>query len=136
MIAPIDQSADILLVEDNRGDARLAEEAFKDAQLSNTLHIVTDGKEALDFVYQRGEHTDAPRPSVIFLDWNLPKASGKEVLSEIKSDPSVGEIHVIVLLGSRAEEDIIKPNSYRPNAFIAKPVESADFVTAARSVDG
>ena len=129
------QPADILLVEDNPGDARLAEEAFKDAGLPNALHVVTDGEEALEFVYQRSEYAECPRPDVVFLDWNLPKVSGEEVLVEIKSNPNLVDIRVIALLGSHVEEDIVEPDSHQPDAFIAKPVEATDFRRAVGSMD-
>ena len=125
--------ANILLVEDNPGDVRLVEEAFKDACLANDLCVVTDGDEALEYVYQRGEYADAPRPDVVLLDWNLPRMGGDEVLAELKEDPNLGSIPVIVLTGSRAQEDVVRSYELQANAYVTKPVEPNEFIEAIRS---
>jgi two-component system response regulator len=134
MTETADRHVDILLVEDNPGDARLAKEAFRDADLGATLHAVTDGEQALAFVYRRGEFTDAPRPDVVFLDWNLPEVHGERVLSEIKGDPALGDLQVVVLLGSEAEADVILPDEVEPDSFITKPVTAENYETAVRAV--
>lgn len=131
-----DGPVDILLVEDNPGDVRLIQEAFQDAHLANTPHVVTDGAEALDFVYQRGEHESAPRPDLILLDWYLPQVSGRDVLAELKSDSTLGQIPVIVLLGSPAQEDVIKSHSSQVSAYITKPVEPDALIETVRSLEG
>lgn len=94
------EPVNILLVEDNPGDVRLTKEAFKDGKICNTIHVATDGVEALDFCYQRGEFADAPRPDLVLLDFNLPRTDGDEVLAEIKDDPELKCIPVIVLTTS------------------------------------
>lgn len=127
--------ATLLLVEDNPGDARLVEEAFKDAHLTNTLHVVSDGEAALEFVYQRGEYADATRPDLVLLDWNLPRTSGEEVLTEIKNDTDLAHIPVVVLSGSEAQEDVIQSYAGQANAFITKPVEADAFIDTVRSFE-
>ena len=130
-----DRPIDLLLVEDNPGDVRLVQEAFQDAHLVNTPHVVTDGAEALDFVYQRGEHESAPRPDLILLDWYLPQVSGGDVLAEPKSDSTLCQIPVIVMSGSQAQEDVIKSYSSQASAYITKPVEPDAFIETVRSLE-
>lgn len=127
--------ADLLLVEDNPGDVRLVEEAFADASLTNTLHVVGDGEAALDFVHRRGEHADAPRPDLVLLDWGLPKVGGEEVLTEIKDDADLANIPVVVLSGSEAQEDVVRSYSEQANAYITKPVEPDTFIETVRSLE-
>lgn len=126
---------EILLVEDNPGDIRLIREGFKDAQLTNTLHVAEDGEEALDFVHQRGEYTDAPRPDVILLDLGLPKVDGEEVLAELNEEPDLNRIPVIVLTVSEAAEDIIQSYDLNANAFLTKPVDGDEFVELVRTFE-
>lgn len=126
---------DILLVEDNPGDSRLAIEALKESKLRNSLHIVVDGMEAMDFLYKRGKHTQAPRPDLILLDLNLPKKDGREVLAEIKSDPDLKRIPVVILTISKAEEDILKTYNLHANCFITKPLDLNQFVTVVKSIE-
>ena len=99
---------EILLIEDNPGDARLTQEALNEGKIKNNLHIVYDGVEATDFLFRRNEYQDALRPDLIILDLNLPKKNGQEVLAEIKADESLKSIPVIILTISKAEEDIIR----------------------------
>ena len=99
---------EILLVEDNPGDVRLTQEAFKEGKVRNNLRVVNDGIEALAFLRQEGQYANAPRPDVILLDLNLPKKDGREVLAEIKQDPNLRRIPVVVLTTSEAEQDILK----------------------------
>lgn len=127
--------AKILLVEDNPGDARLIEEAFQDASITNSLYLVTDGADALDFVNQRNDYEDVPRPNLILLDWNLPRTSGEEVLEEIKTDPNLNHIPIIVLTGSSAQEDIITSYDNRANAYVTKPVDTDAFLQIIRSLE-
>jgi CheY-like chemotaxis protein len=101
--------ADILLVEDNPGDIRLTREAFRESQIANELHVVTDGVEALDFLHKDGEYTDAPRPDIILLDLNLPRKNGNEFLKELHEDsPDLAWIPVIILTSSKTAEDIVQ----------------------------
>ncbi len=125
--------ADILLVEDNPGDVRLTQEAFEEGGISNTLHVATDGVEALDFLHQRGDHEDAPRPDIVLLDLNLPRKNGEEVLEEINDDPDLACIPVIVLTSSRAEEDVVQSYELRANAFLTKPVDPDEFIEVVQS---
>ena len=129
------RDADILLVEDNTGDIRLVEETFHDAAISNTLHVVTEGDEALDFVTQRNEYADAPRPDIVLLDWNLPTTSGEEVLSTMKRDSSLCSIPVIVLTGSEAEQNVTTSYNEQANAFVTKPVDPDAFIEVVRSLE-
>ena len=129
------QNANLLLVEDNPGDARLIKEGLRDGHLSNTLHHVTDGAEALDFLYQRAGYEDVPRPDLVLLDWNLPRTSGEEVLEEVKTDPSLANIPIIVLTSSEAQEDIITSYENHANAYITKPVDPDDFFETVRSFE-
>lgn len=127
--------ATLLLVEDNPGDARLVKEVFKDANLANTLHVVTDGDEALDFVYRRCEYAEAPQPDVVLLDWKLPQGSGEDVLTAIKNDSDLPNIPVIVLSGSEAQEDVVQSYAAQANAFITKPVDPDTFVETLHSFE-
>jgi two-component system response regulator len=125
----------ILLVEDNPGDAELTREAFDSAKIANHLHIVDDGAEAIDFVFRRGKYADAPRPDIILLDLNLPKKDGREVLSEIKKDKDLSEIPVVVLTTSQAEEDILRAYKLHANCYIAKPVDFTQFMHVISSIE-
>ena len=126
---------DLLIVEDNKGDVRLIKEAFNEVTTDHTLHIVTNGEEALDFVYREGDHTRAPRPDLIILDLNLPILSGIEVLQQIKGDPDLTSIPVIVLTGSEAERDVIESYAYHSNACLIKPVDTKEFFSLIRSIE-
>jgi chemotaxis family two-component system response regulator Rcp1 len=126
---------DILLVEDNAGDSRLAVEALKESKLRNNLHIVVDGMEAMDFLYKRGKYPQVPRPDLILLDLNLPKKDGREVLAEIKSDPDLKRIPVVILTISKAEEDVLKTYNLHANCFITKPLDLNQFVTVVKSIE-
>jgi CheY-like chemotaxis protein len=114
---------DILLVDDSPSDVMIAREALALAKLLNPVHVVTDGDEALDFLYRRGKHTQAPRPAYILLDLNLPKRSGHEVLAIVKADENLKSIPVIVLTTSRAHTDVTKAYDSHANCYITKPVD-------------
>ncbi len=126
---------EVLLVEDNPGDARLAREAFKDGgeQSPNRLHLVTDGVEAMRFLRREDGYSDAPRPNIILLDLNLPRKDGREVLEEIKSDPELKMIPVIVMTTSRAEQDIVESYELQANAYLTKPLNFNEFTDVAES---
>ena len=126
---------EILLVEDNPGDARLVKEALKDGKVLNELHVVSDGVEALDFLRRRGRYADAVRPDLILLDLNLPKKSGHEVLAEIKDDPDLKRIPVVVLTVSKAEEDIMITYNLHGNCFITKPIDFDQFVNVVKAIE-
>jgi CheY-like chemotaxis protein len=125
---------EILLVEDNPGDARLVEEALKESKIRNTLHHVIDGEQALEFVHQQGEYRDAPVPGLILLDLNLPKVDGREVLKELKEDERLRRIPVVVLTTSSSDEDVVKMYDLYANCYITKPVDFEQFVNVVNSI--
>lgn len=127
--------ARLLLVEDNPGDVRLTREALTEGSIENTLHVVEDGHEALDFLNQRGEYEEAPRPDLILLDLNLPRVNGETVLRRIKEDPELAPLPVIVLTGSRAPEDVRSSYEHQANAYLTKPVDPDEFIRAIRSLE-
>ncbi|THA35150.1 response regulator [Streptomyces sp. A1277] len=126
---------EILLVEDDPGDELMTREAFHDNKIRNTLHVARDGEEALDFLYRRGAHAEAPRPDLILLDLNLPKYDGRQVLEQIKQDPVLSLIPVVVLTTSSAEEDILRSYKLHANAYVTKPVDLDQFIAAVRQID-
>ena len=119
---------DILLVEDNPGDVRLTKEALRDAKVLNEIYVARDGVEAMEFMYHKGSFAKAPVPDLILLDLNLPRKDGREVLAEIKKDPKLKHIPIVVLTTSKADEDIIKTYNLHANAYITKPVDLNRFV--------
>jgi CheY-like chemotaxis protein len=125
----------ILLVEDNPGDARLAKEALKEGKVKNELHIVCDGMEATDFLFNRNKFKNAPRPDLIILDLNLPKKDGREVLAEIKEDENLKRIPVVILTISKAEEDILRSYNLHANCYITKPLDLNKFLEVVRSIE-
>ncbi|NED82611.1 response regulator [Streptomyces sp. SID11233] len=129
------QPIEVLLVEDDPGDELMTREAFEDNKIRNTLHVVRDGQEALDFLYRRGAHGEAPRPDLILLDLNLPKYDGRQVLEQIKQDPELALIPVVVLTTSSAEEDILRSYKLHANAYVTKPVDLDQFIAAVRQID-
>jgi chemotaxis family two-component system response regulator Rcp1 len=126
---------EILLVEDNPGDVRLAKEALKDAKVRNNLHVVEDGVEALAFLHREGKYADAPHPDLILLDLNLPKKDGREVLAEIKADENLKRVPVVILTMSEAEEDILKTYDLHANCYITKPVDLDQFIKVVKSIE-
>jgi CheY-like chemotaxis protein len=125
---------DILLVEDNPGDARLAQEALKDSKVINTLFHVEDGEEAMKFLHKKGNYVDVPCPDLILLDLNLPKKDGREVLAEIKGHKKFKTIPVVVLTVSKAEEDILKTYDLHANCYISKPIDLDQFLEVVNSI--
>jgi CheY-like chemotaxis protein len=126
---------EILLVEDNPGDVRLTREALTANKIRNTLHVVADGVQALAFLRKQGKHANAPRPNLILLDLNLPKKDGREVLAEIKGDPDLRRIPVVVLTTSGAEEDILKAYDLNANCYVTKPVNLDSFIQVVKSIE-
>ena len=126
---------DVLLVEDDPGDALMTQEAFEHHKIRNTLHVVKDGVEALAFLRREGEFADAPRPGLILLDLNLPRKDGREVLAEVKADAELRHIPVVVLTTSDAEEDILRSYDLHANAYVTKPVDFERFVEVVRQID-
>ena len=132
---PDGQAINILLVEDNPGDVRLTVEALKEGKVHNRLHIAKDGMEAMEFLNREGEYSDVPRPDLILLDLNLPKKDGHEVLAEIKEDPLLKRIPVVVFTGSKAGEDVLKTYNLHANCYITKPVDWEHFITVIKSIN-
>ena len=127
---------ELLLVEDNPGDVELTRLALEDGKVRNNLHVVADGEEAMAFLRQEGSHAGARRPDLVLLDLNLPKKDGHEVLTEIKADPDLCNIPVIVLTTSEAEKDVLSAYEQRANAYIVKPVDLDQFFHVVRSIEG
>ena len=128
-------AVEILLVEDNPGDARLTEEAFKDSRLLNSMHRVSDGVEALGYLRQEGQYATAARPDIILLDLNMPRKDGREVLAEIKDDPDLKSIPVVVLTTSDADTDVIKSYELHANCYITKPVDLEKFMNIVQRIE-
>jgi chemotaxis family two-component system response regulator Rcp1 len=131
----IGKPIEILLVEDNPGDVRLTQEALKEGKVRNNLHVAEDGVEAMALLRREGKYTDAPRPDVILLDLNLPKKDGREVLAEIKEDPNLRRIPVVILTVSQDEQDILKTYDSHANCYITKPVNLDRFLTVVKSIE-
>ena len=129
--APIE----ILLVEDSAGDVRLTQEALRDAKVQNNLLVASDGMEATSILWRQGKHANATRPDLILLDLNLPKKSGRELLEEIKLDPSLKSIPVVILTTSAAEEDILRSYQLHANCYITKPVDLEQFLKVVKTID-
>lgn len=125
----------ILLVEDNEGDARLAIEALKDGKISNELHHVKDGVDAMRFLKKEDEYKDAPRPDLILLDLNMPRMDGRAVLDEVSHHPDLANIPIIVLTTSNSEIDIVKSYSLNANCYISKPVDFEQFLQVVKSIE-
>lgn len=134
MHTPI-KALDILLVEDSPSDADLTEEVLSDGKVLNHLHWVQDGVEALAFLRRQGKYTHAPRPDLILLDLNLPKKDGREVLAEIKVEPSLKLIPVIVLTTSAAERDILKTYELNANCYVTKPIDLEQFISVVKLIE-
>jgi CheY-like chemotaxis protein len=126
---------DVLLVEDDEGDVLMTREAFEFYKIRNPLHVVTDGEQALQFLRRTGPFSGAPRPGLILLDVNLPRLNGLEVLAELKQDPELLLIPVVMLTTSKAEEDILRSYELHANAYVSKPVDFENFVAAIRQID-
>ncbi len=126
----------ILLVEDNPGDVRLTREALRGAKVANDLRVVGDGEEAIEYLRRRGRYVDAPRPDIVLLDLNLPRLDGRDVLIDIKRDPDLAKIPIIVLTSSSAERDIQSAYELHANCYISKPVDFTEFIEAVRSLEG
>jgi two-component system, chemotaxis family, response regulator Rcp1 len=129
------RSIEILLVEDNPGDVRLTEEALKEGKVSNRLNVVDDGAKAIEYLHQRGAYQHACRPDLVLLDFNLPKKDGREVLAEIKADPKLRQIPVVVMTTSRAEEDVLKAYDLHANCYVTKPIDLEQFLGVVKAIE-
>ena len=126
---------EILLVEDDAGDAVLTRKALEKGKLNNTVRVMTNGADALAYLRRQPPHTDAVRPDLILLDLNLPKKDGREVLAEVKADPQLRQIPVVVLTTSGAEQDIVRSYDLHANAYVTKPVDLAEFMHVIQAID-
>jgi len=129
------RAIEILLVEDNPGDVRLTREALKEGKILNHVSVAGDGVEALSFLRREGKYAAAARPDVILLDLNLPKKTGHEVLAEIKHEPDLKRIPVVILTTSVADQDILKAYDHHANCYINKPVDLEQFMRVVRSIE-
>jgi two-component system, chemotaxis family, response regulator Rcp1 len=126
---------EILIVEDNMGDARLTQEALKENRVRNNLYHVKDGVEAMQFLRRQAEHSTVPPPDLILLDLNLPRKDGREVLKEIKEDPELRRIPVVVLTTSEAEQDLLKSYDLHANAYVTKPIDLDRFIEIVEAIE-
>ena len=125
----------VLLVEDDPGDVLMTREAFEHHKIRNQLHVVNDGEQALQFLHRTGDYAGAPRPGLILLDLNLPRRDGLEVLAELKGDPGLRVIPVVILTTSQADEDILRSYALHANAYVSKPVDFERFIEVIRQID-
>lgn len=125
---------EILMAEDNPTDVMIAKEALHESKMLNTLHVVSDGMEAMEFLFQQGKYADAPRPDLILLDLNMPRKGGLEVLAEIKNHDKLKHIPVVILTTSKADGDIVPAYRHHANCYITKPVDFESFTTVIRSI--
>jgi CheY-like chemotaxis protein len=126
---------EVLLVEDDPGDVLMTQEAFADYKIANRLTVVTNGEDAIAYMRKSGRFADVPTPDLVLLDLNLPRRNGREVLREIKDDPELRRIPVVILTTSEAEEDVLASYLLRANAYVRKPVDFDQFVAAVRAID-
>jgi CheY-like chemotaxis protein len=133
--AQLEQFAYVASHEDNRGDVRLTMESLNEGKVRNNLHVAKDGVKALAFLRREGQFQTATRPDLILLDLNLPRKDGREVLSEIKADPLLKAIPVVVLTTSRAEQDVLSSYQLQANCYITKPVDIEQFITVVKSIE-
>ena len=131
LVKPIE----ILLVEDNPGDADLAREALEGSKFHNILNVVDDGEKAMAYLRRDGLYTEVSRPDLILLDLNIPKKDGRQVLAEIKEDDNLKRIPVVILTTSRAEEDVIKSYNLHANCFIIKPIDLHQFLNVVKAIE-
>jgi CheY-like chemotaxis protein len=126
---------EVLLVEDDPGDVLMTREAFADYKIANNLSVVTNGEDAIAYMRKQGQFADARTPDLVLLDLNLPRRNGREVLEEIKGDPDLRRVPVVILTTSEADEDIAAAYDLHANAYVRKPVDFKQFVTAVRAID-
>ena len=126
---------EILLVEDSPADVDLTREALQEAKVLNNLHVVEDGEQALAYLRREGPYAEVTRPDLILLDLNLPRKDGRQVLEEIKADPSLRRIPVVILTTSEAEQDVLRSYDLHANCYVTKPVDLERFITVVRSIE-
>jgi chemotaxis family two-component system response regulator Rcp1 len=128
-------SVEVLLVEDNAGDVRLTQEAFRDANMAIRFHVASDGVEAMAFLRREGPHKNAPRPDLVLLDLNLPRMDGREVLAQIKQDESLKSIPTVILTTSEADVDVMRSYQLQANCYLTKPVQLDAFESLVKSIN-
>lgn len=126
---------EVLLVEDDPGDVLMTQEAFADYKIANRLSVVTNGEDAIAYMRKQGRFADVPTPDLVLLDLNLPRRNGREVLRDIKGDPELRSVPVVVLTTSEADEDVLESYQLHANAYVRKPVDFEQFVAAVRAID-
>lgn len=131
----VGRQVEFLLAEDNPGDVRLTQEALRESKIRNNLNVVTDGVEAIAFLRRQGKYANAPTPDVVLLDLNLPKKDGREVLAEIKSDPVLKRIPVVIITSSEAEQDILRTYDLHANCYVSKPVDLDQFIKVIQAIE-
>ncbi len=131
----MNKSLQILLVEDNEGDVRLIKEAFNESNIDKSFSVAKDGEDALNYLYRKGQYADTPRPDIIFLDINLPKKNGFEVLERIKNDPDLKRIPVIMLSSSSSEDHIHKSYELSANCYVTKPVDFDEYTEVVKTIE-
>ena len=129
------RTAEILLVEDNPGDVRLMQEAFREVTVPHRLNVVCNGRDAMQYLRHEGDYKDSARPDLVLLDLNLPDMHGLEVLAAIKDDPSLRRTPAVVFSSSQAREEVVGAYNLNANSYIAKPVELADFIRVVKGVE-
>jgi CheY-like chemotaxis protein len=134
-LVPKGRPIEILLVDDDPGDTLITTEALQHSKVTNNLHSVANGEEALAYLRREDPYADAVRPDLVLLDLNLPRRDGREVLAEVKADDDLRRIPVVVLTTSQAEEDIVRSYDLHANAYVTKPVDFERFVQVVRSID-
>lgn len=127
---------EILLIEDNPGDVRLTQEILRETKVRNTLQVARDGVEGVDLLKRRGKYAAAARPDLILLDLNLPRKDGREVLREVKEDPDLRRIPVVVLTTSKNDEDVVRSYDLHANCYVTKPVDLGQFITVVKAIEG
>ncbi len=135
MLAEAVRPIEVLLVEDDEGDVLMTREALEEGKVLNRLNVVGDGVEAVSYLRRDGNYSDAVRPDLVLLDLNLPKRDGRQVLEEIKADPDLRRIPIVVLTTSEAEEDVLRSYDLHANAYVTKPVDFERFVEVIRQID-
>jgi two-component system, chemotaxis family, response regulator Rcp1 len=133
--SPPTRAVQILIVEDNPADARLVREVMRDSKVLNEIHWVPDGVEALAFLRGQGKYADAPRPNLIFLDLNMPRKDGREVLAEVKADERLKRIPIVVMTSSHAEEDVARAYDQHANCYVRKPIDFDQFHLVVKTLE-
>jgi two-component system, chemotaxis family, response regulator Rcp1 len=128
------KSVEVLIIEDNEGDIRLIKEAFKDSKIVNKFSVVSDGQQALDFLNKSGEFESSVRPDIILLDLNLPKINGFDVLREVKSNPALQKIPVIIFSRSASDNDVLRSYNLNANSFVSKPADLEEFLNVVKTI--